>query len=104
MDTRLCDSAFVLADGADIVACESTFADTKSALAREFGHLTAGQADRIAAESEARPLVVTQFSQRYERCDGQRLATQAAAAFGGPVVLAQDLDQIPLPSRHPSGT
>jgi ribonuclease Z len=101
MDTRLCDAAFALADGADMVVCESTFAETEAALAREYGHLTAGQAGRIAAESGARLLVLTHFSQRYERCDDQRLAAEAAAAFGGPVVLAHDLDRIPVPSRHP---
>jgi len=100
MDTRLCDAAFELADGADMVVCESTFADTEAGLAREYGHLTAGQAGRIAAESRARLLVLTHFSQRYEHDDGQRLAAQAATAFGGPVILAQDLDRIPVPSRH----
>ena len=102
MDTRLCDAAFELADGADMVVCESTFADTEAGLAREYGHLTAGQAGRIAAESGARLLVLTHFSQRYQHDDGQRLAGQAASAFGGPVVLAHDLDRIPVPSRHPS--
>ncbi len=100
MDTRLCDAAFALADGADMVVCESTFADTEAALAREYGHLTAGQAGRIAAESRARLLVLTHFSQRYEHGDGQRLAAQASTAFGGPVVLARDLDRIPVPSRR----
>ena len=101
MDTRLCDAAFELADGADMVVCESTFADTEAALAREYGHLTASQAGRIAAESKARLLVLTHFSQRYEHDGGQQLAAQAAMTFGGPVVLAQDLDRIPVPSRHP---
>ena len=54
MDTRLCDAAFTLADGADMVVCESTFAGADAALAHEYGHLTAGQAGRIAAESRAR--------------------------------------------------
>jgi len=104
MDTRLCDAAFALADGADMVVCESTFADAEAALAREYGHLTAGQAGRIAAESGARMLVLTHFSQRYERCDDQPLVGQAAAAFGGQVVLAHDLDRIPVPSRHHPAT
>ena len=101
MDTRLCDAAFELADGADMVVCESTFADTEAALAREYGHLTASQAGRIAAESRARLLVLTHFSQRYEHDDAQQLAAQAEAAFGGPVILAHDLDRIPVPARHP---
>src|SRR5262249_23854177 len=81
MDARLCDGAFALAEGADMVVCESTFADAEAALAREYGHLTAGQAGRIAAESRARLLVLTHFSQRYEHGDGQRLASEAAMAF-----------------------
>jgi ribonuclease Z len=100
MDTRLCDAAFALADGADMVVCESTFAETEAALAREYGHLTAGQAGRIAAESGARLLVLTHFSQRYDSSDGQRLAGEAAAAFGGEIVLARDLDRIPVPRRR----
>jgi ribonuclease Z len=100
MDTRLCDAAFELADGADMVVCESTFADTEATLAREYGHLTAGQAGRIAAESRARLLVLTHFSQRYEHGDPQTFAAQAATTFGGPVVLAHDLDRIPLPPRR----
>jgi ribonuclease Z len=102
MDTRLCDAAFALADGADMVVCESTFADADAALAREYAHLTASEAGRIAAESGARLLVLTHFSQRYDTADSQLLAGQAAAAFGGQVVLAHDLDRIPVPSRHPA--
>jgi ribonuclease Z len=102
MDTRLCDGAFALADGADMLVCESTFADAEAALAREYGHLTAGQAGRIAAEARARLLVLTHFSQRYAEADLPRLQAEAAAAFGGPVVVAHDLDRIPVPPRHPS--
>jgi ribonuclease Z len=64
MDTRLCDAAFELADGADMVVCESTFADTEAGLARQYGHLTAEQAGRIAAESGARLLVLTHLPSR----------------------------------------
>jgi len=100
MDTRLCDEAFALADQADMLICESTFADADAALAREYGHLTAGQAGRIAAESRARLLVLTHFSQRYESGGAQRLAGEAAMAFGGEVVLAHDLNHIPVPHRR----
>ena len=101
MDTRLCDAAFALADQADMLVCESTFADTEAALAQEYGHLTARQAGRIAEEAGARLLVLTHFSQRYDPGDGQRLAGEAASAFGGEVVLARDLSRIPVPARAP---
>ena len=99
MDTRLCDAAFALADQADMLVCESTFADTEAALAQEYGHLTARQAGRIAEEAGARLLVLTHFSQRYHPADGQRLAGEAASAFGGEIVLARDLARIPVPPR-----
>jgi ribonuclease Z len=100
MDTRMCDAAFALADQADMLVCESTFANAEAALARDYGHLTAGQAGQIAAQSGARLLVLTHFSQRYESGDDdKRLAGEAASAFGGEVVLARDLDRIPVPPR-----
>jgi len=102
MDTRLCDAAFALADRADMVVCESTFANAEATLARDYGHLTAGQAGQIAAQAGARLLVLTHFSQRYESAPGgdERLAGEAAAVFGGPVVLARDLERIPVPARR----
>jgi ribonuclease Z len=99
MDTRLCDGAFELAERADMLVCESTFAAAEAALAREAGHLTAGQAGRIAAEAGARLLVLTHFSQRYDVAGVQRLAAEAAEQFGGAVVTAADLGRIPVPPR-----
>ena len=100
MDTRICDAAFALAEGADMLVCESTFADADAALAAEYGHLTAGQAGRIAAEAGARLLVLTHFSQRYDGGDTRQFAGEAAAVFGGEVVAAEDLNRIPVPSRR----
>jgi ribonuclease Z len=103
MDTRLCDAAFELADQADMLVCESTFANAEAALARDYGHLTAGQAGQIAARAGVRLLVLTHFSQRYEAGSGsaatgdERLAGEAAEVFGGEVVLASDLTRIPVP-------
>jgi ribonuclease Z len=102
MDTRLCDAAFALADRADMLVCESTFANAEAGLARDYGHLTAGQAGQIAAQAGARLLVLTHFSQRYESGDDKRLAAEAATTFGGEVVLARDLDRIPVPPRQPA--
>jgi ribonuclease Z len=100
MDTRLCDAAFALADRADMLVCECTFARTEASLARDYGHLTAGQAGRIAAEAGVRLLVLTHFSQRYGATGTERLAAEAAEVFGGEVVMARDLDRIPVPARR----
>jgi ribonuclease Z len=100
MDTRLCDGAFELADDADLLVCESTFADADAALADDYGHLTAGQAGQIAAAAGARRLVLTHFSQRYDNDDAAaQLLRDAAAAYDGDIVLAADLDRIPVPPR-----
>jgi ribonuclease Z len=99
MDTRLCDAAFELADRADMLVCESTFAEADASLAEQYGHLTAAQAGRVAAESGARLLVLTHFSQRYEPDSSQRMLEEAGGAFGGKIVLAADLDRIPVPAR-----
>jgi ribonuclease Z len=101
MDTGLCDAAFTLAEGADMLVCESTFAASEAGLARQYLHLTAGQAGRIAAEAGARQLVLTHFSQRYDTAAMERLAGEAAEAFGGNVIIATDLAGIPVPPRNP---
>jgi ribonuclease Z len=100
MDTRICDAAIELANDADLLVCEATFADADAELAGPYGHLTAGQAGRIAAEAGARTLVLTHFSQRYGPEDTARFADEAAAAFTGEVIVAADLDRVPVPARR----
>lgn len=100
MDTRLCDNAFALAEAADMVVCESTYLQVDASLAKSYGHLTAAQAGRIAAESNAQILVLSHFSARYADSDSQRFTDEAAAVFGGQLIVAQDLIRIPLPRRR----
>lgn len=99
MDTRLCDAIASLADGVDLLVIESTFLDADVRLASEYGHLTAGQAGRVAAECGVRRLVLTHFSERYGAEDEPRFAEQASAAFGGEIVSCHDLDRVPVPPR-----
>jgi ribonuclease Z len=96
MDTRLCDAALTLADGADLVVCESTFLDRDADLAAAYGQLTAAQAARIAAEAGARQLVLTHFSQRYP--DENDFLAEAGEIFSD-VVVARDLIRVPVPPR-----
>ena len=98
MDTRLCDAVFALADGADLLVIESTFLTEDAALAQEYGHLTAAQAGRVAAECGVRRLVLTHFSQRYD--DPARFQAEAGVAFAGDIVVAEDLMRIPVPRRR----
>ena len=99
MDTRLCDGVYALAEGCDMLVIESTFLDEDERLATDHGHLTAGQAARVAREAGVRHLVLTHFSQRY--ADPEVFATQArAAGFEGELTIAQDLISVPVPTRH----
>jgi ribonuclease Z len=96
MDTRLCEAAFALAEGADLVVCESTFLERDADLAAAYGHLTAAQAARVAAEAGARRLVLTHFSQRYP--DDSDFSAEAGEIFPD-VVVARDLIRVPVPPR-----
>jgi ribonuclease Z len=75
----------------------STFLDADADLAGTYGHLTAGQAARVAADAGVRRLVLTHFSQRYENPDA--FGTEAASWFDGEVVVAADLLRVPVPPR-----
>ena len=98
MDTRLCDGVHALAEGCDLLVIESTFLDGDERLATDHGHLTAGQAARVAREAGVRHLVLTHFSQRYG--DPDEFERQArAAGFEGELTVAADLVRVPLPKR-----
>ncbi|MCL8014690.1 ribonuclease Z [Streptomyces sp. AS02] len=99
MDTRLCDGVYTLADGCDMLVIESTFLDEDTELAVEHGHLTAGQAARVALDCGVRHLVLTHFSQRYTEPDEfERQARDAG--FDGELTVAHDLLRVPLPKRR----
>ncbi len=101
MDTRVCSAAVDLAQDADLLIIESTYLDEDAALAREYGHLTAGQAGRIAEQAGVGTLVLTHLSERYDAGDEPRFAEQAAAHFDGDITLVSDFDRVPVPRRRP---
>lgn len=99
MDTRLCEGVHALAEGCDLLVIESTFLDEDETLATDHGHLTAGQAARVARDAGVRHLVLTHFSQRYS--DPEEFARQArAAGYAGELTVARDLTRVPVPKRR----
>ncbi|CAM5715088.1 Ribonuclease BN [Streptomyces alboniger] len=99
MDTRLCDGVHALAEGCDLLVIESTFLDEDERLAVDHGHLTAGQAARVARDAGVRHLVLTHFSQRYAEPD--EFERQArAAGYEGELTVAHDLLRVPVPKRR----
>lgn len=99
MDTRVCDGAHELAAGVDLLLIEATFLESERDLAERAGHLTAGQAARLAREAGARRVVLTHLSQRYPDTTGH-LTEARAAAPGLDLLVARDLDRIALPDRQ----
>ncbi|MFJ5805001.1 ribonuclease Z [Streptomyces sp. NPDC093093] len=98
MDTRLCEGVYALAEGCDMLVIESTFLDEDERLATDHGHLTAGQAARVARDAGVRHLVLTHFSQRYS--DPTEFERQArAAGYAGELTIAADLVRVSVPKR-----
>lgn len=95
MDTRTCTGAEVLAQGVDMLVCESTFLESERSLADSYAHMTAADAGRLAAAAGAKKLVLTHFSARYSN-----MAAFAAEAgeYHDDVVVAEDFDRIPFPA------
>jgi ribonuclease Z len=97
MDTAWCEGALELAEGVDLLVCESTFLERDAALAERYLHLTARQAARLASAAGARRLVLTHFSRRYQ--DASEFAMEAREEFDD-VVVAEDLARIDVPPRR----
>jgi ribonuclease Z len=98
MDTAWCEAAIELAADADLLVSEATFLASDEEAAGEYGHLTAGQAGRLAREAGVGTLVLSHFSARYTAVEP--FADEAAAEFDGEIVLATDLLRVPVPRRH----
>lgn len=93
MDTRPCQGALALAEGVDLLICESTYLSTEGREAHEHGHMTAAQAATIAKEAGAQKLVLTHFSQRYQSTEP--FLEEARPIFAN-VVAAKDGKRIPI--------
>lgn len=105
MDTAVCDGAAELADGADLLLAESTFADADADLAEAYLHLTAGQAGALAAAGGVRTLVLSHWSSRYPDVAPLRAEAAAAVRVAGAathVHAALDGDRVPVPPRRAS--
>ena len=91
MDTRICDAAIELAQGVDVLVCESTFLESEAELAQKYAHMTAAQAAQVAVEAGAKKLVLTHFSARYP--NSQVFVDEAKPIFEN-VVAVNDFDRV----------
>lgn len=94
IDTRYCKQAVELSKNARLLLCESTYLEEHKDLAYDHYHLTAKQAAQIAKEANAKQLVLTHFSARYQNVHA--FEAEAKAIFPN-TCAAEDLMVFPFP-------
>lgn len=94
IDTRYCQSAIDIARDARLVLCESTYQEEHHELAKKHYHLTAKQAALLAREADAKQLILTHFSARYQNL--KTFEVEAKSVFPNTQV-AEDLKSFNIP-------
>jgi len=87
-DTGRTDDILEACRGADALVIEATYLKEETDMARNFAHLTAGQAAQLAKEAGVGQLILTHISRRYRERD---VVEEAQAVFPNTVV-ARDFD------------
>ncbi len=77
---------------ADVLVVEATYLEQDKALARQYGHLTAAQAARLAAQARVGRLILTHLSRRYS---DEAILEEARTIFPHTVV-ANDFDRFEI--------
>ena len=96
-DSRPAASTIQIAEGADLLIHEATFADDEEPRARETGHATAREAAQVAAKAGVKQLVLTHLSARYS-INASELLQQAKEVFPETVVARDGFEiEIPFP-------
>lgn len=91
------ESVFEAAQGAHALVTEATYLDEEAELAAQFGHLTAGQAGRLARDAGAKGLVLTHISRRSRERD----VLAEAQAYFPEAFVARDFDRFKVAKDRP---
>ena len=83
------DNLLDVCQDADTLVIESTYIDADAEMAHQFGHLTAGQAARLARDANVKTLILTHLSRRYY----ERQIKQEARAIFPNTYVARDFDR-----------
>lgn len=89
---RIDDTIRAACQDADALVIESTYIDEEAEMARNFGHMTAAAAARLAREANVKTLILTHLSRRYFERDVRR---EAQAIFPDTIV-ARDFDHFQI--------
>lgn len=92
-DTLFNQNCIKISNNADLLICESTFASDLKDKAREYLHLTAQDAAKIAKKAKVKKLILTHFSTRYK--DNSIMEKEAKKIFKN-TTLATDFMTIQL--------
>jgi len=87
-DVAETDSLVQVVKNATALVTEATYSDSDGEMARENGHLTAGQAARLARDANVQQLILTHISGRHRERD---LEDEARAVFPNSII-ARDFD------------
>lgn len=97
IDTLPCQSAIDIARDASLLLCESTYLEEHTELAKMHHHLTAKQAALIAKQANAKQLILTHFSARYQNV---RAFEQEARTIFPNTYAADDLMVFPFVKKN----
>ena len=95
-DTRPVDETVAVAEGADLLVHDATFADDMAGRARETAHSTGREAGTIARRADVARLALVHISSRYAG-DASAIRQDAQEAFDGACLLPDDGTEIRVP-------
>ncbi len=95
-DTRPCDTTAAVAEGAELLVHDGTFAAPEAERARQTGHSTATDAATLARDAGVSLLALTHLSSRYF---GSTIEKEARSVFDRTVV-PRDFDLIEIPYQE----
>ena len=91
-DVGRTDDLLEVCQDADALVIESTYLDEEAEMARDFAHLTAKMAARLASKANVKHLILTHISRRYRERD---ILAEAQEIFPGAYV-ARDFDDFQI--------
>ncbi|MDB5054790.1 MAG: rnz [Bacilli bacterium] len=95
-DTRYCNAALELSYNVDVLVHEATFSTEHHELAQLYFHSTTVDAAKTAADANAKTLIMTHFSSRYQEDDLTLMLSEAKQIFANSY-LAEDYMHYAIP-------
>ncbi|WP_121662689.1 ribonuclease Z [Metabacillus litoralis] len=98
-DTRYTEKSIKLAEESDVLIHEATFSKEDQQLAYDYFHSTTMDAAKVASKSNAKKLILTHISSRYQTTEQHDLLLQEAKDTFPLTLIASDFMQIEIPKN-----